>query len=562
MNNSSALSPAGQALVSLILYIIYRFFVSMGASPYYLWLFGGAAILCALSALKSLADAFLFWRMTRKLFQPTGLYGEINLPTVRDIEKLENSALSFSNDDGDGIPLGSNDDKIIYWRGKGHMSVRAPTEGGKTASSAAPILFALGKHRNIIITAKGAELAVLCGRHRESLGQNVIYIDPYRLMKKYGRASHDYNPVGHLVAYADKGDSKLFDKAMGFALSALPDPEGGNGENRIFKSQGRDILSNPIAYLAYREATTGELSCNLPYLRRSIAGSHEDLVNLLNEMKLCDAFDGDFKRAADRILAKMERAPKSAESFLTEAQDALQIYATGALAKNTEYSDFNAQDLKNPDTPTCVFIILPADLMQSHGGFTGHCLNSMIDVCMGAETFEPRVTVIADEFASLGVVASIPNLIFQGRSYGVQLISYVQDVASYNIYGKNASIFSTNSEIILAWGIRSTSDGEDYSKKTNQLSVITGSGNMPVEAAANASGWDKTSLGLSEKGIAHYRADQFLHMPEYTAALFYKNHPCQMIGLVSYQMVDPWKYQAEPVLGAPSGSQLPIKFKA
>lgn len=554
--NAQNTSPIAYALMAFISYLIYRFFVAIDASDFYLYLFGGVALINGLLVIKGLINAFTYWRMTKDLFKPAGTYGAVNPVTAKDVESL---GLKFSNEDGNGIPLGADGENIIYWDGKGHMSVRAPTEGGKTASSASLICFALGKHRNIIATAKSEELALLCGQYRESLGQNIIYIDPYRLMKKHGITSHDFNPVGYLVRFADQGDDKLFDKAMGFAYSALPDPENNNSDP-IFKSQGRAILSTILGYLAYLESSTGELCCNLPYLRRIIGGSQDSLLKLLNDMKFETAFDGAFAIGAGRLLSLFQHGKKSAMSFLIEAQDALQIYATGALSRNTEYSDFNVYDLKNKDTPTSVFIILPADLMISHGKFAGHCLNAMIDVCMMSESFLPRTTIIADEFASLGVVASIVPLIFQGRSYGIQLISYVQDSSSYSLYGKNASIFDTNSEIIMAWGIRSTKDAEQYSKKAGQLSIIAPTNNMPFEL--DASNKDKTTQGLAEKGIAHFRSDEFLHMPQYQAALFYKNNPCLMIDLVSYQMVDPWVHQAGIVPNAPKGDKLPIKYKA
>lgn len=554
--NAQNTSPIAYALMGVFLYLIYRFFVIIGASDFYLYLFGGVAFINGLLAIKGLINGFTYWRMTKNLFQPAGIYGAVNPVTAKDAESL---GLKFSNENGNGIPLGAVGNNILYWDGKGHASLRAPTEGGKTASSATLACFALGKHRNIIASAKGAELAILCGKYRESLGQTVIYIDPYRLMKKHGFKSHDFNPVGYLVQFADKGDDKLFDKSMGFAYSALPDPENNNSDP-IFKSQGRAIISTILGYLAFLEASTGELCCNLPYLRKIIGGSQDDLLKLLNDMKYETAFNGAFATGAERLLSIFQHGKKSAISFQIEAQDALQIYATGALSRNTEYSDFNVYDLKNKDTPTSVFIILPADLMISHGKFVGHCLNAMIDVAMSAASFEPRITVIADEFASLGVVASVVPLIFQGRSYGIQLISYVQDTSSYGIYGKNASIFDTNSEIIMAWGIRSTKDAEQYSKKAGQLSIIAPTNNLPLEL--DASNKDKTTQGLAEKGIAHYRPDEFLHMQQYQAALFYKNNPCLIIDLVSYQMVDPWVHQAGIVPNAPKSDKLPIKYKA
>lgn len=560
MSQQTVQSPWGQALLSLIFYLIYRFFTEFDADPFYLWLFGSATLLCVFLTIRSLFSSFRWWRLIKTMKVPTGIYGNTEFPTASD---AENIGLSFANDDGNGIPLATVDDKIIYWRGRGHMSVRAPTDSGKTESSAANICFALGGHRNIICTAKGAELAWLCGPYRKSLGQKVIYINPWRLMKEHGLPSHDFNPVGHLVKYAERHDPELIDKARSIANILLAEPETGSGDNKIFRTQGRDILTWCLIYLAIREAETGELCCNLPYHYNVLCGSNDDLMGFFAEMQTCFEFGGTIRRAAGRFLGKMQRAPKSAESFLTEAQDALQIYdPAGMLGRSMEYSDFDPADLKIPGRPTTLFIIIPPEKTLTHGSFAGLCLNALIDICIEADTFEPRVTVVADEFANLseGKLPAILPTLYLGRSRGLQLITYVQDTESYSRYGKEASAFTTQAEIVLAWGIRSTKDAEDYSKRSPQQSIMTESGNIPI--SEDAGNDHKYSLGLSEKGIAYLRADEFMSLPDYTAVIFYKQNTPLITSLFSYRMVDPWHHHATPVPGSPPLSELPVTLKA
>lgn len=553
-------APWVQGLAALLFLLIHHFFRSIDASEPYLWVTGGLAVLGGLSALRGLWAAFRWWRLLRGMTTPSGIFGRTDFPTADDAETL---GLSFSNDDGNGIPLGSDGKRIIYWPGKGHMSVRAPTEGGKTESSAALICFALGGHRNIIATAKGAELAILCGQHRESLGQQVIYIDPWGQMRAVGKPSHDFNPIGHLVRYAAQGDPELFEKARAIARILIPEPESGSGENKIFRTQGRDILTSTISYLAIREAETGELCYNLAYANKVLCGAHEELVRFFNEMERCPEFNGAISRAAGKFLAKMQRAGKSAESFLTEAQDALQIYdQASVLGQRTEYSDFDPRDLKNPEKPTSVFIIVPPEKGLTHGSFAGLTLNALADTCIEANSFEPRVTIVADEFASLcegPLPFTLPTL-FLGRSRGVQLITYVQDTESYARYGREASAFTTQSEVILAWGIRSTKDAEEYSKRSGQRGIVAESGNIP--AGMNGAADNRFSLGLNEKAVPHMRPDEFLHLPDFTAVLFHKQYPPLIVPLVSYRMVDPWRDQATPVPGAPPLTDVPVRFKA
>ena len=556
----ASLPPWVQAVLGLALFLFYRMLDAMGAPPLYLWIAGSGVALAGIMIAASLIREWRWSRMLDALSAPTGLHGRMDFPVAADAQVL---GLSFSNQDGNGIPLAASGGKIIYWHGKGHMSVRAPTEGGKTESSAANICFSLGPRRNIIATAKGPELAWLCGPYRQSLGQNVIVINPWRLMKDHGLPHHDFNPVGHLVKYARRGDAEVIDKARMIARILLPEPERDGGENKIFRSQGRDILLWSLVHLAVLEATTGELCCNPAFLYNMLCGDPESLKNFFREMSLSESFEGTLARAGARFLGKIEASPKSAMAFLTEAQDALQLYdPAGMLGRSVEYSDFDPADLKNPDRPTSIFIVIPPEKSLTHGSFAGLTLNSLIDICIEADRFEPRVTIIADEFANLseGRLPAILPTLYIGRSRGVQLITYVQDTESYARYGREASAFTTQSEVILAWGIRSTKDAEEYSKRAGKRAVVAETGNLPVDLSPGHA--ERLSLGVAEKGVAHMRADEFMHLSDFTAVLIYRQNPPVITDLVSYRMVDPWQQFARPMPGGPPLEELPVKYRA
>ncbi|WP_439629967.1 type IV secretory system conjugative DNA transfer family protein [Shinella sp.] len=547
--------PWVAAVLSFLSFLLYRFLDGMGAASLFVWLFGALSALFGMITVTGLWRVLQEERLQRALTQPSGVSGRLDFPSADDAEEM---GLSFSNEDGNGIPLGGTGDKIIYYTGPGHLSIRAPTNAGKTESSSASICFALGKHRNIIATAKGAELAYLCGPYRAALGQSVFYVDPWRIMRPLGMDSHDFNPIGHLVRYA--GSPELLGKARESVSILQPEPDGGMGDNRIFLTQSRDLLSSIAAYLAIREAETGELCCNLPFLFTVICGSSSDLQDFLQEMRRCDLYQDSIRRAADRFLGKMERAAKTAESILTSAQDALQLYDPGGpLGRVTEYSDFDARDLKNPETPTTVFLIIPPEKSYSYGSFIGLCLNSLIDTCIEADRFEPRVTVVADEFANIaeGKLPAILPCLYVGRSGGVQLITYVQSTESYSRYGKEAEAFTTQSECVLAWSIRSTKDAEEYSKRSGQRSIMTENISTPFSSASGPH-----SISLSERAIPHMRPDEFMQMPDFTGVLFYRQHPPVTIDIVSYRTVDPWHRHARPMPGAPPLKDLPLKYKA
>lgn len=488
---------------------------------------------------------------------PTEIYGQTRKMTVPDAKA---AGLKTSNRDGNGIPLGYVGHTPFFYDGPGHISVRAATNAGKTESHSANICFALGAHRNLICTAKGPELAVLAYNFRKNiLKQNVIIIDPWRMMAKFGLPSHDFNPIGHLVKLAESNDPELIDTAWRIAETLVP--QNAKSDEAFFPVQAKDKIAWDIVYLAIREAETGELCCNLAFLYNIVCGSMADLQEFLYKMSLSDDFEGTVRRAAQRTLKRIEMSPKTAESIFSQAQNSLQIYAPATpLGKNTQYSDFDPHDLKNPDKPTSIFIVTPPDKMITYGPATGVMLEALTDICIKAHSFEPRVTIVADEFANIskGPLPSILPTLYVGRSLGVQLITYVQDAASYKRYGDEASAFTTQSEITMAWAIRSVKDAKEYSERSGQNSVMTENSNIPIHNPDHAQA--KYSLGLSEKPVPVMRPDEFLQLPDFTAVLFYKQNPPMILNLLSYRMVRPWCDYAKPMPGAPKTSPLPIKF--
>jgi type IV secretory pathway TraG/TraD family ATPase VirD4 len=376
-------------------------------------------------------------------------------------------------------------------------------------------------------------------------------------MKRFGLPSHDFNPVGRLPALAGQQSPELIDKAFADVLILLPEGPNASGDNKIFRSSARDLMAWVLIKLAIDEEGGGQPVCNIPMLKRVLGGA--ELTAFLQGMRDCDAYSGSVRRAGENFLVRLEQSSRFMSSVLAEAMAAMLYYdPASVLGQRTCFSDFDPRDLKSPGKPMSVYIIVPAEKANQYGGHVGLCLNALIDCCIEADRFEPRVTVVADEFAACGVLPSALPTLFLGRSRGVQLITYVQDVNSYSRYGEEASAFTTQAECVLAFSIRSVEDGENYSKRAGQRSVMTETTNSQWDYVATGA----VSVGLAEKGEPILRSDEFLHLPDFTAALFYKQNPPLIVDLVSYRSVEGWREYVKPMPGAPPLKDLPIKYHA
>ncbi|MEP5729995.1 MAG: type IV secretory system conjugative DNA transfer family protein [Sulfitobacter sp.] len=559
-NEKSIYQVAVPAMISAGIYAGLR---SGGADMVYQYMAGGVAcIFNAQLALKFLSDT-AEWNSWRKLSKPQGIHGtteELNSQRPKDI------GLSECNKDGEGIYLGSQSDpslagklwpKLLYYKGDGHCLFQAGTGGGKTSSVAGPIRLGLGAERNAIITAKDADMAVQFHRFlTQELGQQVVCIDPYRLMERHGIKSDDLNPFWRLIELAEYRSPEAIEKAKEIAKVLLPEPGGAQGDNKLFRDNGRDFLTWSLLFLAIEEAETGELCCNPAHLNGVLADGADQVTQFFMRMTCFEDYDGEIARAGRRFLGKFKNTAKTAEGFLTEAQTALDAYVPASrIGKSVRRSTFNPADLKTRGKKMTVFIILPAGLSDVNEGYVGLCLNNLARRCIEANTFLPRVTIIADEFEALskGPLPVVETILKLGRSKGVQLCAFIQAKTGglEARYKDLAPMFESQSAITMYWDMRNVKEAEEASKRAGQRSVMTESSNV-----------DQGSVTVQETGIPLLRLDQIMRRPKFQSILFKENHSPMILDLVHYKQVSPWNTWVDPVPGAQAEPDFKVRFKA
>ncbi|MBM1556241.1 type IV secretory system conjugative DNA transfer family protein [Sulfitobacter mediterraneus] len=563
MSQNNDTGVIGLAVPATISYGVYAMLKSSGADPIYLYASGGVALTCGALALVKFVIETKHWIDLRRMLRAQGTYG-----TTRQLNDMtpEEIGLSTCNKDGDGIVLGAQSGqrgvqqlwpKLLYYKGDSHGLFSAGTGGGKTSSLAIPIRLSLGAHRNAIITAKGDDMCVALYRYlTEILHQEVHCVDPYRLLERHGIKSDDYNPCEGLVELADYRSPDLIEKARELVLTVLPEPSGTSDQNKLFRDNGREFLVWCLIYLAVEQAETGHLCCNLAYLNRVLSDGTDEVLRFFVRMTSCQDFDGEIARAGKRFLGKFKSTAKTAESFLTEAQTALQPYVpVSRIGKSVEHSTFNAADLKTKGKKMTIFIILPAEKSGVNDAYVGLCLNTLLTQAIQANSFEPRLTIIADEFEALstGPLPIIERVLKIGRSRGVQLLAFIQAKSGglEAKYKELAPMFESQSAIHMLWDVRSVKEAEEYSKRAGQRSIVTDS------ADAN-----RGSLTVKEEGIPQLRLDQVIQRPKFQAVLFKENNAPMIVDLVHHKAVSPWNSQVDVVPGAPPEPDFKVRFKA
>jgi type IV secretion system protein VirD4 len=539
--------------MAALFYAAYHYMTYVGGLPAVFGVFlKFFAVLLVLLCLKDMLFMIRWWLLIKHLLTPTGLFGRSYKPEIAHIREM---GLSFENKGGKGVFLAGKDGQCIYYTGDAHISFMAATGGGKTYSSSANICMSLGSSENIVATGKGLELYQLTADYRKTiLGQNVILIDPFNMS---GGQGQELNPLDDLIDYIAAHNPEALDIAASKAITIIPDnPKA--GDNVFFTKSARSILDKAIIAAVWWQTETGELTANLPYLKNVLCGSDQDLRVFLRLMQTCPLFKGAVKKEADKFLAFMENGAKTAMSIRAELATYLAIFDEGStLGSRIELSSFNIEDILTK--PTTLYIAIPPDKILTHGTYAGLVIDMLIGLCLRQKQGEVkrRVNFVLDEFGNLspGKTGNIIPAFYLGRSLGCRLITYVQDTEIYARYGDEKTAFESQAEVYMAWNIRKVRDAKNLSERAGQQSVVTVNPNLPVGSSGTMTG--SYSLGAQERGLPLYRPDEFLQMPDHTAALFYKQNPPIMVDLVHIKSIKPY---CEYVGNLPGDNYQPSRF--
>ncbi len=417
-----------------------------------------AAFLSSVPMVYSMQQAFQGWqdyRIAMSLEARRSLHGDAKLA---DASKIRDAGL-IGNDPRTSLHLGAANGRLLSYAGSSHLVTVAPNNEGKTESVVIPNALAI--EHNAVITDKGGEVALATWRHRERLGYDCIFVSPWRMHVDKGLPAHRFNPVGRLVDLARNDDPDIIDEARGFADLLVPEnPKA--GDNKIFQDKGRTIIQWLLLHHAYQAAELGS-PCSLAQLYDDLNGSTESLQRLFAEMQNTPhRLSGQIAKQGEALLSDSERSAKSFGAYVNNAQAGLMIYSpAGHIGKSVEVSDFDPAKLKSGKM-TIYIVAPPEQLVGSGGKWAGLVLYSLLRTMWGARTAEPRVTILADEFANLsdGPIPLIPEVLKVGRSYGIQLWPFVQDLNSFARYGENQSLFQSQMAVQQFWQVRNVKDAE------------------------------------------------------------------------------------------------------
>ena len=416
---------------------------------------------------------------------------------------------------------------LLTYGGDGHCLTFGPTGSGKGVSVVVPNLLTY-PGSVVCIDPKGA-IAPITAAHRARMGQKVILLDPFGEVESAvsSRGARDQwpallqssvNPFGHL----DKNSPDAVDDARLIASGLILQE---SEKNRFFSDSARLVVEGLILYLlATRDAVLIEDIFDLAFKPRDTF----DKEVLADMKELKDDFGGHVAHMAGLIANLTGDAGASVWSTIYRS---LSLLKSPRLLPAMQPSDVSFSAIK--DTPTTLYLVLPARHLETHGVWLRLMLSVLIGQLSDARRSDYPVLFIVDECAALGRLQILETAVGLMRGYGLKLWLIFQDLPQLkSVYEGRWESFISNSGMKQFFSVNDLETADFVSKylgeKTQMVRGETLDGHTQPKGAS-----------LSASGRPLLTADEVRRLPRDEQILFYEGeNPVRAAKLRYYEDTD------------------------
>lgn len=383
----------------------------------------------------------------------------------------EHGTSQFANEDdlsqggyleGNGLTFGcfwiDEEPHAVTYGGDSHMITVAPTRSGKGTTQIIPNLM---NHQgsSLCIDPKG-ENAIITAEWREKTGDTVHILDPWgQATNVLERDAAQFNPLDTL----DPDDDDFVDDALLIA-DALVVETGGDSH---WTNEARAMVMGFILYIATdpNEAETRHLG-----RLRDILNLDPKVLQELVSTRMATSPNVLVRSAANRFKQKTER---ELASVISTAQQNTHFLESPKLKTSLEKSSFDFADLKNDDAPISVYIVLPADRLNTHGRWLRLIVSMAITAMVrgGNKPKRPALFTL-DEFAALGKLAIVEQAFGLMAGFGMQIHAILQDLSQLqDLYKQRWQTFIGNAGVLQIFGTRDVLTAEYISKIAGMMTI-------------------------------------------------------------------------------------------
>lgn len=336
----------------------------------------------------------------------------------------------------------------------------------------------------VCIDPKGENAAVTARYRQQQLGQNVVILDPFRVLvdrPDLAGLRGNFNPF----EWIKHGDPETIDEVASLADALIVrdnqrDPHWNESARAFLKG----VMLFTMAFMPpYQEnKETGEVVCanwtldlvrHLTSVGLPMPGETDgpnSIAGLLALMKADDSFDGAIAAAA-HLLDQMGDQERG--GVLSNLRRHTEFLESPSIAACVASSDFDPSSVGT--SPTTIYLVLPEWRMGTHARWLRVVVTALIQALQRGERSpdQPATLFVLDEFATLGHMESIERAAGYIAGFGVKLWVILQDLNQLkSLYASRWETFLGNAGTLTAFGNADVTTLEYLSKRLGETEVI------------------------------------------------------------------------------------------
>ena len=380
---------------------------------------------------------------------------------LRPNKKGKNKIATLDFLANDGVVIGEVKEKILHDNENTHMSLIAPTRGGKGVGFVIPTLVEGWKQSIVVLDIKKENFNMTSGYRAKAFNNKII---------KFEALSDDsskYNPLDELGYLT----SKEIENARSMATNIVGKI---NEKDPHWDIMATNLIAVNICYSFYFKRRIGDKKDKVrarltdvaefitdpkaPIQKRMqeyIEGKDKEAL-LNNEdkeilKKIYNVTDREMiERGIHPFIAKefsffSKVNEKEFSSIVSTAKTKLAVFELPTVAKNTSKSDFKIMDLVDGENPVSLYIVVSAGDTDLLAPLLRVIVVQLVDkLTSDIRKKKWRILFMLDEFTSIGKMAKIEKGLAYSAGYGIKMVLVLQGIDQLTAtYGKENGILSS-----------------------------------------------------------------------------------------------------------------------
>lgn len=431
-----------------------------------------------------------------------------------------------------GPIIGRADGELLRYPGDGHLITFSPTGGGKGIGAVLPNC--LTYPGSLVVTDPKGENAAVAARARRDLGQQVAWLDPWKVLDAVdGPVGDDgFNPLDFIAP--DSPDAN--DDAWLIGEQLIPPSYAGADEGH-WLDQARAFLAGMVLHIA-TTVPVGDENRSLPYVRHCVCLPDKEFNGLLTAMAGNPAADGSVARVATLFRRIMDRSEKEFGSIMSTVARHTWFLDSPRIRKVMAQSTFDMDALKGGRLS--LFVTVPPHRLDTYGAWLRvnlACAIAATSRVVGRP--EHKVLLIFDEAGNAGTLPELPRTVTLSRGAGLTVWAIFQDISQPKaLYNSRWATFFANADVLQSFGTNDHETATLLSSMAGEETIVVESANASHNRNRGGRGGAGSSRGTgvtaSERGRKLLMPDEVRRLESSRQLVFLRGRDPLLVDRVSY----------------------------